>query len=147
MTPLDCTYAILDGAAALVLDLTEANGYIVQDAVEAPGRTWRTVDTRSPFIDGDHTVQAVVDSSSFILPVKVTGTTTAQMEARRGALEDAVASSLWFVRETVDGVVRTWRVKRPADTSWSLRTTDLMYHSRIGVVRATVQPVPTVSGV
>lgn len=141
-TDLDVTYRILDADGTTVLELTDAAGYQVQNAVSPAGRTWRTIDVTSPYVDGEHTTQAVLEAQDFILPVRVRGATTGQMETRRQALENAVSASLWYLAETVEGTVTTWRCKRPADTTSSLSTYDLISHSRVVSIRARVQPTP-----
>lgn len=139
---LDVTYRILDAAGVETLALTEDAGYILRNEMSPAGRSWRTIDVTSPYVDGDHTTQAVLEAQELVIALRVVGATAGQMERRRQALEQAVSEQLWYIAETVEGTVTTWRCKRPADTTWSLSTYDLISHSRVGTVRARVQPTP-----
>ncbi len=140
---LDASVRILNSAATVVLDLTEAGGY---DLVElgVPDRTWRRVVATSPFVDGEHLVAAVLEAGAHTMAVKVSGATWAQLQTRRQALVDAVEAWSWLLEVTISGVTYLWRASR-SDTSSPLDKFPAMARQAVVTVKVPVQPTPTVS--
>lgn len=105
---------ILDPAGVEVLvvgDNAAVGGYIV-DVYDEGDRSWRRIETDSPFVHGTFPITETLDGRSLILSVVVTGPDWATITGRVDALLDAVEVPGW--RLEVGG--KTW-VCRPAASS------------------------------
>ena len=134
---------ILDLDAVEVLNL--GTGGYAEGPLSEDGFTWRRAVISSPFVDGDFEVQAAKESGVRTLIVHVFGSTWAQVETRREALEAAV-SVPFLLEVTLDGVVTTYRASR-ADVSSPQSASDVMNRRRDVTLYIPVQPNPTVTGI
>lgn len=144
MGDIAVTAQILDPSATLVLDVS-TGGYEVV-ALSVSDRIWRTVEVKSPFVDGDHTSSAVLDSQTFELIVRVRGATWVQVEQRFAALLAAISAFSWLFAETTQGVTSIWRVSRPADSMSKRTKVGVANRFRLVTIPIRVQPTPAVTG-
>lgn len=142
---INLTVQILSSAGVLVLDIS-TGGYEVV-SMNVSGITWRTVDLTSPFVDGDHTVQAVLASQTFEVVCQIRGATWVQVEQRYQALLTALSAQQWLLSETLEGITKVWRVKRPANSTSRFTNVNVLNLLREVVIPINVQPTPTVTGV
>lgn len=137
---------ILDAAGTLVLDMTVANGYEIV-GLNPGDRTWRTIDTQSPFVDGTHTIASVLDSNTLEAVFRIRGVTWVVVEQRYQALLAAISQQSWLFSETSEGVSKVWRTSRPADSVSHVTAEDLALKRRDVSVPIRVQPTPAITGI
>jgi len=137
---LDASVRILDSAGALVLDLTEANGYYLIE-ISTPDRTWRRITTTSPFVDGEHLVAAVLEGGMHGFICRIDGSSQAQINTRRQALVDAVEVWSWLLEVTIGNSRSVWRATR-GDSSFPLDKYQAMAGQSTYIAKIPVQPTP-----
>lgn len=141
---VDANVRVLDLAGAEVLDLG-AGGYGV-GPVSFDGMTWRTVRATSPVMDGWVLTQAVKDGGTLTFTVRVGGSSWAQQETRRLALEDALSRFAYGLEVTAEGVTEVYRAD-PGDLSrGTLVASDIAACAKTYGVSVPCQPNPTVTG-
>ena len=146
MADVAANVRILDRSGALVLDLDSA-GFVVRTISHA-GRTWRTVDVSSPWVDGDDTVVAALASDDYAVQVGLQGSSWVVVEQKYALLQAAVEQQRWLLEVSTEGVTRVWRVNRPADSRFpGPDAATLLSHGWTGTFVARVQPTPAIAGI
>lgn len=116
MSDLALSARILDVDDVLVLDLTEAAGYLAIPPWGKPERGWRRQVVSSDDVEGDVETQAVLTSGIYQLGFLVTGSTGTQVETRIANLLAAAEARRFHLEVTIDGVLRTWVASRSDST-------------------------------
>ena len=147
MPDFDIALNIRDRNGALLLALEDdANGYYVRgEGLPARERTPRGSESSSPVIDGATDGVQTLAREEVTLLVKVFGSTWAQTEARRIALENALPVGEWLLEEVVEGVSTTWRAGPARILIAPTSTADLFNKRRYVAVSFKVQPSPVVT--
>lgn len=139
MTNLAIAARLLDSAGVLVLDATEAAGYLAAPPWGVTGRTWRRSVVTADDVEGDVEQQSVLAASVYQLGFIVTGATGAQVETRISNLINAAEARSWRLEVTLDGVVRTWLANR-ADSTRSYDRSFLAARRVPVTLRVPIQP-------
>jgi hypothetical protein len=135
---------ILDGAGSEVLNLG-AGGYGV-GPVTFDGFTWRNTRATSPVMDGWVLTQAVKDGGVLTFTVHVEGSSWAQQETRRLALEAALSQFVYGVEVSAEGVTEVYRADPGDLTRGTLVASDVAACAKTYGVSVPCQPNPTVTG-
>jgi hypothetical protein len=135
---LDASVRILTNASAVVLDLTEANGYYLVE-VSTPDRTWRRITVHSPYADGEFPVAMVLEGGMHGFICRIDGSSQAQINTRRQALVDAVEVWSWLLEVTIGNSRSVWRATR-GDSSFPLDKYMAMAGQSTYIAKVPVQP-------
>lgn len=137
----------LDGTLVLALE-NEAGGFWVRrGGMPAGGRgsdeRWLT----APWADGAGLQGSTVPMNDETLLVKVFGPDWVSVETRFEALMDATRQSAWLLRETRQGVSRTWRAGPITVTPAPVEPIDMLNNRRFVQLGFKTQPSYTISGI
>lgn len=95
------------------LSINDGTAYKIVSA--GPGETtWRRESIRSPFTDGEYLIQALKETSSVSLLVKVKGSSFAVLETNLDTLLRAMEQFEFQFTLTIEGMDSTWTCQ-PAD--------------------------------
>ena len=100
---------VLDTSGALILSLTEANGYrLVGGGLTEGVRSHRRQTGESVDVKGRTLISAVLDVQSGQLAVRVVGTTHAELRTRLAAVRSAFEQRAFVLEVTIEGGVESW---------------------------------------
>lgn len=143
---MSLTVNIRDTSSTLLVALTVANGYELED-LDVVGEVTHTTRVVSPWVDGDFPVHYRRGAVQKRLAVKVIGTTWVLVEQRTVALTGAINGLSQFLLEIVDGTTsRTYRCDT-ASVDDSYTPSDRLLLRRFVTAQITLQPNPTLTGV
>jgi hypothetical protein len=95
---------ILDDAGALVLDCTEAAGYVLVSISEG-SRSWRRYVAQGRFVAGDALVAATLASGTEIIQWLVVASTSSALRTRIANLRAALEQFAWRLEVSIEGTV------------------------------------------
>ena len=136
-----------DGSDVVVLDLAEADGYVIR-GISMPEMVRRRDVATSPDMDGEVERESVLDAAVLELVVSCRGVDADDAWDLYDALYDAVngATRAFTVETTMHGRVELWDARRAI--AWRLDTDKarMVLHHRDVSLMLPVHPVPTVGG-
>lgn len=108
--PLTLRILSADGAS-VILDCTEAAGYLVQ-AISPAGGRWRRVISTADDVKGHQRITEVLDTMQIDGEVLVRGSSTSQAITRANSLRNALWTPAYRLELGFDGVGETWQADR-----------------------------------
>jgi hypothetical protein len=132
------TMRCLDASGTLVLDVTQAAGYEIV-ALDTTDRAWRSTRATAEDVEGHRLVQAVLDSATIAVTVRIKASSQANAETAWENLRNAVERFSWRLELGFDAAVETW-VADPADSSKVRGQEQVLNAQRLVTLRVPVQP-------